>query len=260
MAFKFCDSMINSYFSSGYIVFRGIVPPSLLHDLRIQADKARQLAHKIHGPLAQRIQPLSNYADELDLTPFQNYNELPELKNACERLLGAGYSHGHLDIMGLLVEPLNRPANCGWHRDAIVEMPLAGRSDSFQERLAKVWHDPHCFNQINCPIYTDSCTWFVPGSHLRQRDLSGEKESNGVVLQAQTSHLSNTEAELFLLEHCRQFPGAVQMNLGPGDFLLYRNLAWHLGNYVPYQPRATIHDVILHENDVSWLDGWAPQD
>ena len=37
-------------------------------------------------------------------------------------------------------------------------------------------------------------------------------------------------------------PGAVQLRLNAGDFALYRSSAWHLGNYVPYRKRATLHD------------------
>ena len=79
MAFQFQDSMVNEYLSQGYLIFRGIVPPSLLSDLRREAEKARDLAHKLNGPQTQRIQPLSNYSDELNLQPFYDYTELPEL-------------------------------------------------------------------------------------------------------------------------------------------------------------------------------------
>ena len=65
---------------------------------------------------------------------------------------------------------------------------------------------------------------------------------------------SNAEAERFCLEHCRQFPGAVQVHLGPGDFMVYRNHAWHTGNYITYQPRATIHDVVRYEGKKDWTD------
>lgn len=256
MAFKFCDSMLNDYISSGYIVFRGIVPPSLLRDLRAQAEKARQLAHELNGPQTQRIQPLAKYGDRLDLKPFHDYNELPELKNACERLLGPGYTHGHIGIVGLLVEPLNRPTTCGWHRDAVVEVPLEAQDEGLKATLSEVLTDLRYFNQINCAIYADSCTWFVPGSHLRMVDLPGERQSTGQLPQAQIDAMSSVEAERFLLEHCRQFPGAVQVHLGPGDFLLYRNLAWHNGNYIPYQPRATIHDILQYEPDQSWIAKW----
>ena len=58
--------------------------------------------------------------------------------------------------------------------------------------------------------------------------------------------LSNLEAECYYLDHCLQFPGAVQVHLGVGDFMIYRNLAWHTGLYLPYRPRATIHDIVSH--------------
>ena len=126
MAFQFQDAMVNEYLSEGYLIFRGIVPPSLLSDLRREAEKARDLAHKLNGPQTQRIQPLSNYGDELDLKPFYDYTELPELRDAIEKLLGANYTHGHVDIMGLLVEPLEYPWHVGWHRDGVVEVPPGG--------------------------------------------------------------------------------------------------------------------------------------
>ena len=47
MTFQFRDWMINEYLAEGYLILRGIVPPSLLNDLRIEAEKARDLAHKI---------------------------------------------------------------------------------------------------------------------------------------------------------------------------------------------------------------------
>ena len=44
MAFQFGDWMINEYLAEGYLVLRGVVPPSLLGDLRTEAVKARDLA------------------------------------------------------------------------------------------------------------------------------------------------------------------------------------------------------------------------
>jgi len=248
--------MINDYLSQGYLVLRGIVSPSLLRDLRVEADKARDLAHRLNGPQTQRIQPLSKYADDLNLKPFYDYTELPELRDTITRLLGPGYTHGHLDIMGLLVEPLERPWNCGWHRDGVVEVPPEAYDDIVRAKLAEAWYNLRHYNQVNCAIYADSCTWFVPGSHLRQRDVPGERQTTGdPVLRGPIEGMSNAEAERFYLDHCQQFPGAVQMHLGPGDFMVYRNLGWHNGNYVTYQPRATIHDIVRYELGSNW-SGW----
>ncbi len=256
MEFQFDDTMIDQYLSQGYLIFRGIVPPSLLRDLRVEAEKARHLAHKLNGPQTQRIQPLSAYADDLNLTPFYDYTELPQLADAIQRLLGKDYTHGHVDIMGLLVEPLERPWHIGWHRDGVVEVPPEAYDDIVKAKLAEVWHDLRHYNQVNCAIYADSCTWFVPGSHLRQWNLPGERQTTrDPILRNPIEGMSNTEAERFYLDHCRQFPAAVQVHLGPGDFMVYRNLAWHTGNYITYQPRATIHDVVRYEGEKSWL-GW----
>lgn len=256
MGFEFRDSMVNEYLSQGYLIFRGIVPPPLLRDLRTEAEKARDLAHRLNGPQTQRIQPLSRYGEELNLKPFQDYTELPELRDAIDRLLGPGYTHGHLDIMGLLVEPLERSWTVGWHRDGVVEVPPAAYDDTVKAKLAEVWSDLRHFNQVNCALYADSCTWFVPGSHLRQWDLPGEIQSTGdPSLRKGVEGLSDVEAERFYLEHCRRFPGAVQTHLGPGDFMIYRNLAWHTGNYLTYQPRATIHDIVRYNGKTDWR-GW----
>ena len=158
--------------------------------------------------------------------------------------------------MGLLVEPLERPWNVGWHRDGVVEVPPDAYDDIVKAKLAEVWHDLRHYNQVNCAIYADSCTWVVPGSHLRQWDLPGERQTTvDRTLDGPLEGLSNVEAERFYLDHCRQFPGAVQVHLGPGDFVVYRNLAWHTGNYITYQPRATIHDVVRYEGEKSW-SGW----
>ena len=47
-------------------------------------------------------------------------------------------------------------------------------------------------------------------------------------------------------------PGAVQIHLDAGDFCLYRNTLWHLGNYVPYRIRATLHDAADTQDFATW--------
>ena len=249
--------MLDEYLTRGHLVFRGIVPPSLLADLRRQADIARDLAHELNGPQTQRIQPLDQYGDKIDLQPFRDYVELPALKDAVAKLLGPGYTHGHLHIMGLLVEPLDHPWHCGWHRDGVVEVPLAARSDAVRTALDEVWHDLRVFNQVNCALYADACTWYVPGSHLRSFDLPGEQQStDDPRMREPAPDITHVEAEHFYLEHCRAMPGAVQIYLNAGDFMIYRNLAWHTGLYLPYQPRATIHDIVSHADGGPLTERW----
>ena len=159
--------------------------------------------------------------------------------------------------MGLLVEPLGHPWHCGWHRDGVVEVPLAARSDEVRAALEEVWHDLRVFNQVKCALYADACTWYVPSRHLRSFDLPGERQSTG---DPRTSNsgpdISHVEAEHFYLEHCRAMPGAVQIHLNAGKFMIYRNLVWHTGFYLPYQARATIHDILSHANGDSLTERW----
>ena len=126
-------------------------------------------------------------------------------------------------------------------------MPPKARTPELAAEMNEFWHDLRVFNQVNGALYADSCTWFVPGSHLRSFDVSGEVQSAGVeAMQTPPAGLSDVEAERFYLQHCLDMPGAIPIHLNAGDFLLYRNLAWHTGLYLPYQPRATIHDIVSH--------------
>ena len=139
----------------------------------------------------------------------------------------------------------------------MVEVPAEARDAEMESFMATVWNDLRYFNQVNCAIYADSCTWYVPGSHLRQQDLPDEVQSTGdPVMKEAPAEWSDAEAEQFYFEHCRSMPGAVQVYLGPGDFMVYRNLAWHCGMYLPYQPRATIHDIIRHKGRNAWMEKW----
>ena len=56
MTFAFSDRHIEEYRSQGYTVFRQILPPGLVADLRRVCDQARTLARKEYGPQAQRLQ------------------------------------------------------------------------------------------------------------------------------------------------------------------------------------------------------------
>ncbi|MBT4137589.1 MAG: hypothetical protein HOE48_06715 [Candidatus Latescibacteria bacterium] len=247
--FEFEDWMVNHYWSNGYMVLRQIIPGSLLRDLRNAADRARALAYRIKGPQTQRIQPLVTYADDLDLQPFYNYCELPELVDAIHKLMGPEYRHHNINNMGLLVDPDGHSWNQGWHRDAVVEVPEPVQSDSeFRSTLEEVWFNRRLFNQVNCAIYNDSCLWYVPGSHARQRDLPGEIQTiRADHLPKWHDDTSETEFEKTCYLHAATFPGAQQMHLIAGDYMLYRSNAWHCGNYLSYQPRATIHDSCVYQ-------------
>ncbi len=105
--------------------------------------------------------------------------------------------------------------------------------------------DFRLWNQVNCPLYEDTSTWYVPGSfkrvHNSEAELRVYASSSQEELWDEKRQRTDEELELFCLRYCEAMPGAIQLVLNPGDFGLYRNVGWHLGNYVPYRKRMTLH-------------------
>ena len=246
MSFSFSEVHIQEYYTQGYTVFGQILPIGLVQDLRRIADQARDLARRERGPQAQRLQPLQAY--DLDQQPLRDYAELPVLLDALHRVLTPAHAPGGPEFMGILFEPAEAAYCTPWHRDWRDNM--AGIDIARWERDAG---NLDLFNQVNCALYADSCTWVVPGSHLRP-DLPGEaalfpdRPIPGPDLEGQ----SPVGRERRCLAYARQMPGAVQLHLQAGDFALYRNSLWHLGNYTPQARRATLHDSVDTPAFVAW--------
>lgn len=246
MPFAFSDQHIEAYRTRGYVVFRRILPPSLLDDLRRVCDRARSLARQERGPQAQRLQPVGR--DDLDQRPFIDYAQLAPLNDAIAALLGAGFCHGQRHVMGVLFEPAEAPWCTAWHRDwrdNVAGLDLASWD--------AVFADDRYFNQVNCALYAESCTWVVPGSHLR-RDLPREaaRFPTRPIAGPDLDGLDAAARERRCLEYVRSMPGAEQLHLEAGDFCLYRNTLWHIGNYVPYRRRATLHDAVDTDLFAAW--------
>src|SRR5579871_2716552 len=114
MTFQFTDRHRDEYNISGLTVLRGLIPVSLLADLRRETNKAREIARSKHGPQAQRLQPVYAY-EELNHAPFRDFLLFPGLQAAVAAILGP--DHRMSDIMGVLLEPAERPWCTHWHRD-----------------------------------------------------------------------------------------------------------------------------------------------
>ena len=246
MPFQFCDSHITGFYRDGYTVFRGILPPSLIADLRRESDKARELARQKRGPQAQRAQPIGAYG--LETKPFRDYAELPDLADAINRLFGPGYSHFNLDSMGILIEPRDWPCCTAWHRDITENTPGVDAED-----FRVVNSDPRFFAQVNCALYADAATWYVPGSNNRP-DTQAERAAATRVPDVEGK--SNEEREALCVEYCRGMPGGVCLALEPGDYAIYAPNGWHLGNYAPYRRRATLHDGAWTPRRREWYARW----
>lgn len=253
MPFSFTDRHITDYHEKGFTIFRSIVPTALLTDLRREADKGRQIARKRSGESAQRLQPILNYP-EISPRPFDDFRHLPALVDALNALFEQGFgkkvdTDATRDVFGILYEPASQPWCTMWHRD--------WRDNVKGLRLAE-WDkrqlDIRLFNQVNCALYGDSCTWVVPGSHLR-RDTPSEirRFPDRPIPGPNLENLNAEEAEAAALAYTMSMPGAHQAHLFAGDYMLYRNSLWHIGNYLPYRKRATIHDGLFSDAFREWF-------
>jgi hypothetical protein len=248
MPFKFSDRHIEEYYHHGYTVFRGMLPMSLVRDLRVASDAASLIAREKSGGQVQRLQPVAQYADRMDLAPFRAYNELPELTDALQRVLTPRHTLAGVDRVGIFFEPAEQPWCTAWHRD-ITETSKGVDPEEFRA----IWADDTFFTQSNCALYTDTSTWYVPASDGRP-DVSGEKEAAAAM--PRLDGLSSEDRERACIDYARSMPGAVQFTLEAGDFALYRPNGWHIGTYTPYRKRATLHDGAWTQKTRDWYKRW----
>jgi len=259
MAFKFSDQHIEEYETQGFTVFRKIVPGSLIDELRQVTDLGRELTRKANTTQAQRIQPLEKY--DIDLNPFRDFTQIAPLNDAIHRLLSDRHNLGNVERMAVLLEPGELPWATGWHRDLRDNYPKLDMTE-WKENFT----DINYFNQINCALYEDVSFWVVPGSHRREElekdsekfkgffDPEKERCFQGPFSMPKLEGRSSIDRELLCLQYCENMPGSVRLCLDPGDFAIYRNVLWHLGNYLPYLKRATLHSTAFTPEFKGWYE------
>lgn len=248
MTFRYSEQNREEYITDGFTVLRDIIPASLLTDLRHETDKAREIARANHGPQAQRLQPVYNY-EELNAQPFRDFLGLEGMRATVEGILGS--EHKQTDIMGVLLEPAEKAWCTYWHRDWGYNAPHV-KLDVFFEAMRNM----SLFNQLNAALYDDHSLWVVPGSHHREdtaeeRAVFPKVPPPGPKL---TSEMSPAERELACLRYARSMPGAVPVALFAGDVAFYRACQWHIGTYIPYTKRATLHDGFYGPEDYAWRE------
>lgn len=246
MKLSVTEEDVRHFRTQGFHVLRSVIPAALLRDLRRESRKAREVAYRVHGPQAQRLQPLNEYAGEFDLQPFRDFTQIEGLNEAVSRLTSPRHRLKPTETGTLLFSPRSRPWSTEWHRDwrdHVLEAEF--QAEVGDARWQEVLNDPDFFNQVNCPLFEDTSTWFVPASHLRVTNTAAEMKVYHSTTQEELRDEAGTktdeELELFCLRYCQAMPGAVQLVLNPGDFMIYRNTGWHIGNYVTYRERMTLH-------------------
>ncbi|MEZ0324923.1 MAG: phytanoyl-CoA dioxygenase family protein [Fimbriimonas sp.] len=246
MANRTTEEVRDQYHHDGFTILRGLIPASLLADLRRETDKAREIARAKHGPQTQRLQPVYAH-DELNHQSFRDFLNLPELQRTVEEVLSS--EHRQSDIMGVLLEPASQPWAMNWHRDWVHHMPET-ESLGFWEAMK----NPLMFNQLNAALYDDHSLWVVPGSHNRE-DTDEERSAYGAIPAPEPQLdgvTSPEERELICSSYVRRMPGAQQVSLLAGDCAFYRACQWHVGSYIPYTKRATLHDGFYGPDDLAW--------
>jgi len=246
--FQFSERYIEEYRTQGYTILENIVPPSLINDLRRECDKGREQVRVRNGGQTQRFQPVSAF--DVDQKVFQDWCDLPAVHDAVGRIVTAGHKSYGTERLCVLLEPADEPWCTYWHRDWRDNVPGLK-----MEEWINVFRDEDIFNQANCALYEDSCTWVVPGSHSRH-DSQAEiaRFPDRPILDLDLQGLTGAERERACLEYCRSMPGAQRLFLEAGDYCLYRNSLWHLGNYATSKKRATLHDNIMTPAFQKWWD------
>lgn len=246
MTFQYSEQHRHEYLTEGFTVLRGLIPATLLADLRRETDTARAIARAKNGPQTQRLQPVYAY-EELNPQPFRDFLDLPGMRATVEGILGTEHSPSR--IMGVLLEPADEPWCTHWHRDWGYNNPHVDR-----EAFFKAIQDLRLFNQLNAALYDDHSLWAVPGSHNRA-DTEDERAAFPAIPPPGpelTEGMTAAEREQTCVAYARRLPGAIPVQLFAGDVAFYRNTLWHLGNYVPYIKRATLHDGFFCEGDYAW--------
>ena len=252
MPFKVGEEHIIQRRMLGYTVFRQVVPPSLLADLRRACAPAPEIARQSAvGLRAMRLTGVTRH--HLDPKPFQDFFQLPALNEAIQFVLSPSHNTGNPDGMAILIETGDIPITQAWHRDAREEDLLEPDRPAFRQAV----YDPIFVNQYNCPLYEDCALWFVPGSHLRP-DLPSEVAAcKSRILQG--DDLSYEEREQRGVQYCKGMPGGVCLAMDAGDFALYHPVAWHLGSVLPYRKRLTLHDHPSSPTTRAWYSQWVAQ-
>ncbi len=246
MSYRYSEQNRDEYFRDGFTILRGLIPAALLTDLRQETDKARLIAREKGGPQTQRLQPVYAHS-ELNHERFRDFLSLSEFVRTVHGILGL--DHPQTDIMGVLLEPAGKPWATNWHRDWVHHNSKIDPVD-FSEQM----RNPLMFNQFNAALWDDHSLWVVPGSHDRD-DTPEERAAFGNVPVPPPSFAdgqSNEERELVCGEYLRKMPGAQQVSLLAGDCAFYRSCQWHIGTYVPYTKRATLHDGFYGPDDRVW--------
>lgn len=217
----------DQFMRDGYLLLRNVVPADELADMRLTAELMVDAAKRNSQAARQEGDPQGGdwYAD---VQPRVQIHKVvtEETAHLVDFLLGE-------NTLGVSAQLLSGPetAICSaeiscsglidygygdWHRDAATaeQAPTSGvQADMMANSIGYV--------QWNIALYDDDVFWFLPGSH-KQR----------------TTDLQRRE---LLTDNHAALTGGVQMDLKPGDGVVYCNIGQHWGSFYSSKLRRTFH-------------------
>lgn len=277
----------SNYQKDGFLIIRNVLPINLINKLRNLSLRCREIAHKISGENAQRLQPIYKYLNKDESLVLDEYQKHKNINVIISNILTEKH-YLNPDYLGIFFNPQTEAYCTPWHRD--------GRDNQPGLDLAK-WSkhrsDINFFNQINLALYPDDSTWYVIGSHNRldtpeeknlfptrpimvdflredqhrwkdpsrkstkdSRIVSMFRKKIGKLLRPFKNNdtvVNDFNLEYNISNYCKVVPSSVNASLNPGDMLLYRNCGWHLGAYTPHKIRATLHDIPMTNAYKNWI-------
>lgn len=220
----------------GYAIFRGIVPSVLIERAHARLPELRSILSEVRASRGRdredRIQPLRDHAHLVDMAAFSDILFSRPVCEAIRTTLSRRHVLGR--HLGVLLEPESGVEVLGWHRDSFPVGIPEFNENRYYTRLGN-WR---LLSQVALPLLDDSTFWIVRGSAGRRANADElraiDHTAQATVLESECVSAVESAAALV--------PGAVNLQLVPGDLLLYRAASLHMSIRVAGRPRATLID------------------
>ncbi|KAG8863961.1 hypothetical protein FRB96_006834 [Tulasnella sp. 330] len=219
----------------GYVVVPDLISPHLLQPLKEACDcvivKTRSGEWQHRRIVGKQFPPFIDTEGEPDswgvqhlMHPalgepvFAEWYGSDALRSVCQELMACEEGDLQLELFNLLINPERHKFALRWHRD---DLPPTATEDQERQYLAVQAYGV----QWNTALYPDSCLYIVPKTHNRPRTDIQRAQSSSLKPPADPLHM----------------PGAIQVQLAPGETVFYDNNILHCATYDPSQVRATLH-------------------
>lgn len=202
-------------YKDGYLILKGIVPPSKLEELRTSAE----LLISRYPKYPSRV----DFGDEFMKPDTTNLIDfcLHENTLGVSRQLMSG-SEAAISSMEMLINPLTDKGPAAWHRDYSINYNAFSKYAPLRDVEIDSLANGPASVQWNIALYDDSVLWVVPGSHSR---------------------IDTPEEDLQLQQDPHvPLPGGIPVELSAGDGVVYNNAPiLHWGSNYSSKLRRTIH-------------------